>query len=371
MFSKKTILLFALACLSLSLQAQFFRFGNNMFGARDGGLTRAEIKLVPSSAVIGQQCAFVLEFEVPKNNIVEGLQVSGLPDTQDGAIEYLSSSFENLADGSTTNKNNIVKRFRLPIIFHKSYADKLEVHVTGNVGTRVERSGMSMSSFSGFQRRLRPLEINVNPLPEDGKPKDFCGAVGKSFALNAKLQPDKVHPGDLVTAHYEIRYDGYFPTNATPVITGLNEKDFTVYELKTQKVEEGLISWTQVLVPKSATATNSLTMSIAYYNLDRKAYDYVLKKIKPLEFVSTEAASTQNTSVIVTDEKGDKSVKLQSAAVSTMQVRFTPNDKSPIIATIPTTTSFKELSRYGNWIRISTPEVIGWIKSKKNISCSP
>ena len=362
MFSSKKIIWFIFACIALSAHSQIFRLNNRMFNSQ-GGITRAEIKLVPNPAVMGQQCAFVLEFEIPKNNIIEELRVLGMPETDDNAIEYLADGFENLVDGTTTNKNNIVKRFRLPVIFHKTHADVIDVTVSGNVGTRTERAGMSMSSFRGFQKSLPSLKVDVRSLPEENKPSDFFGAVGNAFSINTKLQPSKVHPGDLVTATYEIKYDGYFPTNAAPIITGLSERDFTIYELKRQQSGDGIIAWTQILVPKNATATNSLTVKVPFYNPEKEVYEEAIAHQKPLEFISTEAASTENTSVIVSDSKDDKSVKIQSGEILSLQIRFAPNEKSPIIATVPSTTPIKELSKYGKWIRISTPEAIGWIKN--------
>jgi hypothetical protein len=219
-----------------------------------------------------------------------------------------------------------------------------------------------MSSFYGFTKHLPPLETDIRPLPEEGKSKDFFGAVGFSFSVKAKLEPEKVHPGDLISASYEVKFDGYFPSNAIPVISGLSENDFTVYPVKLQSSGEDVIKWTQVLVPKSAAATNSFAVTIPYYDLKRKVYDSVSAKVKALEFVSEQAASTKNTSVIVSDVKEDDVSSVQSNKVDMLELRFAPNDNSPVIARIPSTAKITELGRYGKWIRLSSSEAIGWIK---------
>ena len=57
----------------------------------------------------------------------------------------------------------------------------------------------------------------VKPLPENGRHLDFTGAVGRKFQLSQKLIPEKVRPGDLVTAEYRLDYDGWFPSNTVRV----------------------------------------------------------------------------------------------------------------------------------------------------------
>jgi hypothetical protein len=366
MSCRNRLAFFAAALLSLFAQAQFFRFDNRSFSMGDGGISRAEIKLSPSAVVVGQQCAFVLEFEVPKNNIVEELRVSGLPQEDAASLEYLSRTFENLSDGATTNKKNVVKRFRLPLIFRKPFKGDLEVSVSGNVGTRTERAGMSMSSFSGFSKNLPVLKLDVRPLPETGKPENFSGAVGNSFAVTANLKPDKVHPGDLVTAFYEVKYDGSFPTNAFPSVSGLSENDFTVYDMKLSETGDGFAKWSQVLVPKTASATNSFDVSVAYYDISKGTYSFAATKTKPLEFISQEAASTENTSVIVSDSKDGNVVSGQNAAMASVGIRFAPNENSPVVKTVSSGVPMKKTGIWGKWIRIETPEAAGWIKKDGN-----
>ncbi len=61
------------------------------------------------------------------------------------------------------------------------------------------------------------VELEVKPLPVDGRPKDFAGAVGK-FKLSVSGRPDKVKAGDPVTMTVTISGQGNFDRIATPAL---------------------------------------------------------------------------------------------------------------------------------------------------------
>ena len=61
------------------------------------------------------------------------------------------------------------------------------------------------------------VELEVKPLPVNGRPKDFAGAVGK-FKLTASGRPDKVKAGDPVTMTVTISGQGNFDRITTPAL---------------------------------------------------------------------------------------------------------------------------------------------------------
>lgn len=61
------------------------------------------------------------------------------------------------------------------------------------------------------------VELEVKPLPVDGRPKDFAGAVGK-FKLTASGRPDKVKAGDPVTMTVTISGQGNFDRITAPAL---------------------------------------------------------------------------------------------------------------------------------------------------------
>ena len=307
----------------------------------------------PPSVVVGQPCAIVLEVDVDRKAAIDDVRVAGLPDGKDGLVAY--GEFENLADAPSATSGHVVKRMRIPARFLKPTRLELSLAVQGFV--RVVQGNTSFSH--NFGQRTAPFRLNVEPLPEQGRPKDFSGAVGTHFAMQQQLVPDKVRPGDLLTATYTLSFDGYCPSNAWPKVEGLSG-DFKTYEPKAIERTNRRVTWTQMLVPKTANATNSATVSINYYNTRTKRYETAQALPKKLVFLSSEAASTENISVTVTDAAEHAIPENANAATRPVELRFAPSDASPVIATLPPGTPVKKIAEWNGWQRVETPRAIGW-----------
>jgi tetratricopeptide (TPR) repeat protein len=62
-----------------------------------------------------------------------------------------------------------------------------------------------------------PLMLDVLPLPEEGKPADFSGAVGE-FALDVRAAPLEVTAGDPVTLTYTLHGEGELSSATPPTV---------------------------------------------------------------------------------------------------------------------------------------------------------
>jgi hypothetical protein len=76
--------------------------------------------------------------------------------------------------------------------------------------------GGRRASRSGDQPAPRP---DVQPLPEQGKPSDFSGAVGH-FTLEVRAAPLDVTAGDPVTLTYTLRGEGDLSSVVPPALSG-------------------------------------------------------------------------------------------------------------------------------------------------------
>ncbi|MGH8014954.1 MAG: BatD family protein [Candidatus Zixiibacteriota bacterium] len=74
--------------------------------------------------------------------------------------------------------------------------------------------------------RSQPVVLNVRPLPEKGKPKDFTGTVGK-FSITATIDKREVEVSQPLTAVFKITGVGNVKSVAEPTIPDL--QDFRVY----------------------------------------------------------------------------------------------------------------------------------------------
>ena len=343
--------------LSGSAQAQFFNFN---FGTKAGTDVKGRMVLEPSQVVVGEPCAFVVELDVAKDVGVEQLKISGMPDATGGAVEY-GEAFEPLVDGKPPAAGRVLRRFRISARFLEPHSSVVEATVSGMAVTRRSSRFGSSSFANSFSLRLKPLALNVKPLPEEGRPKDFSGAVGRRFRLKETFTPDRVRPGDLVRVTYTLSYDGYFPPTALPKV-GEWGKSFKVWDLKEKSRRPGEVVWEQKVVPEDTSATNGAFVSVEYYDLGAKKYT-VARAVRPkLAFISAEKASTENTAVTVAGEDGRKADDGTARAASALDVRFAPSESSPVLFRLPPGSSYEEVAKSGSWRRISSPRGVGWIR---------
>lgn len=358
---RSRLFLAALAVCALPVCGQWpsFAFRHPRMREMPQFTVKAKARCEPGTAVVGEPCAIILELDVDRKASVNDVHVGGLPDDKDGFA--VRGSPENLADGKSDTPGHIVKRIRFPVRFLKPDSREVSLTVEGMVGT--VQGGSSF--FSNFGTRPDPFRVDVQPLPQQGRPANFSGAVGRRFEMKQTLDRDQVRPNDLVTATYALKFDGYCPSNVYPNVEHLS-KEFKAYEPKEVTRTGRSVTWTQMLVPRTAQATNTALVSVNFYNPHTKRYEVARAYPLKLTFVSSEAASTENTSVAVTDGASQAAAYDEEGAAGSraLVLRFAPADASPVIATLPPGTPVKELDARNGWRRLETPRAIGWAKGR-------
>lgn len=63
----------------------------------------------------------------------------------------------------------------------------------------------------------KPAQLEVLPLPKEGKPENFSGAIGK-FTIETTVSPKKAAPGDPVTLKVVVSGQGNFDAMGAPVL---------------------------------------------------------------------------------------------------------------------------------------------------------
>lgn len=355
---RRTSFIFALLAVCASnAYAQFFSFPRSQrFQEMPQFTVTARAHAEPEKPVVGEPCAIILELDVDRKASLDQIRVGGLPEGKDDSIVY--GSLENLADGKSATAGHVVKRIRVPVRFQQPVSFEASLTVEGMVG--VVQGGSSF--FRNFGLRLDPFRIEAKPLPDHGRPANFSGAVGRRFEMKQKLDRDQVRPNDLVTATYTLTFNGYCPSNIYPNVEHLS-KEFKAYEPKEVERTDRRVVWTQMLVPRTAQATNTALVSVHYYNPHTQRYEVARAYPLKLTFVSTEAASTENTSVFVNDAVAAQKQSAGENAENANRLvvlRFAPSDASPVIAKLPPDTPVKELATWYGWRRLETPSAIGW-----------
>ena len=258
--------------------------------------------------------------------------------------------------------------YRVRTTFLEPGTNDVRIAVSGSYsGSYTVTNGNMISTGRVMNQSFRvvpqPLRVVVRPLPVNGRPLDYSGAVGRRFRLTQKLTPDKVHPGDLVTAEYRLVFDGYCPSNAEVRVDNLS-REFKAYEMKEISRDANSVVWRQMIVPRTTEATDSALVSFSYYDLQAKRYARTKAKPVRLTFVSADRASTENTKVSVAGDVPDGDRPGNVAEVSSMALRFAPSVNSPVVVTLPPGTEVRETCRWNGWRRVQSDRGAGWIEGR-------
>jgi hypothetical protein len=135
--------------------------------------------------------------------------------------------------------------------------------------------------FGGTERypvtlTSEPIQIEVLPLPEEGKPHDFAGAIGR-FRLEVTAVPNEVSVGEPVTVTMTIRGDGNVDTVTAPTLLGPLEQ-FKVYEPKALAASPaghpaGQKVFEQILIPLDASINSIPAIRFAFFDPSTSRYE--------------------------------------------------------------------------------------------------
>lgn len=131
--------------------------------------------------------------------------------------------------------------------------------------------------FNAFGSRRRPVEIQASPvmltvlpLPDDGRPADFSGAVGR-FTMQVGAAPTELQAGDPVTLRIAIHGDGNLADAQPPALT--NGEGFKIYDPQVADPEgNALRVFEQVLIPNDESVTGVPPVRFAYFDPEARAY---------------------------------------------------------------------------------------------------
>jgi tetratricopeptide (TPR) repeat protein len=131
--------------------------------------------------------------------------------------------------------------------------------------------------FSAFASRRRsvelrsdPVEVTVLPLPEEGRPPSFSGAVGQ-FEMSTAASPTEVTAGDPITLRTVLQGNGNLSDARPP--TPIGTAGFKTYDPQATDTPAGALRvFEQVLIPDDASATSIPSVSFSYFDPEARAY---------------------------------------------------------------------------------------------------
>jgi hypothetical protein len=161
---------------------------------------------------------------------------------------------------------------------------------------RVEGDPFTFFSRPGREQVLEtdPIEIEVLPLPSEGRPASFDGAVG-SYDMNARIDLDEVAALDPVTLTVTISGRGNI--SKVPAVELPELQDFRVYESGTStntSNQTGVITGRKtleyVLVPQAEGRRTIPALEFAFFDPESASYRVV--RTDPMTITVTEASAS-------------------------------------------------------------------------------
>lgn len=139
--------------------------------------------------------------------------------------------------------------------------------------------------FFGTERRPMdvrsdPLTLHVLPLPNDGKPADFSGAVGR-FTLDVTAAPTQLNAGDPITLRMNLHGTGSLTDANPPFVT--NTQNFRTYDARPAKADGALKAFEQVLIPNDARVHAIPPVRFSFF--DPRARQYRTVQSQPIALV--------------------------------------------------------------------------------------
>ena len=294
------------------------------------------VKPDKTSITVGDTFNFIVSLDVPRSCT---LSLSKFTPSNMGGFS-MEGRADNLPDARSSNTNNVVKRFAIPVRYDAPFSGKVTFDVGGMYETVIRSGGrgrsFSQSFSSGFSAKSTPIWMEVKPLPSDKKPADFTGCVGTSFAISQKADRYVVETNDVVVVTMRVDYKGYVPDGAVP---GEIEREGNAVYAKRYFVADG------------APSIDAATLS--YYDTAQRRYASVSSGVIPISY-SNKAEDVAETVVV------DKGGKKQEGDLVTL--RFAPRASARAVAKLDAAPgSLRVTEESGRWVRVDDGHHAGWV----------
>ena len=141
------------------------------------------------------------------------------------------------------------------------------------------------------------IPIEVLPLPEEGRPADFAGAIGQ-WSLEVTAKPTEVAVGDPITLTIKVSGNGNIDTVPAPKIGSLD--GFKTYDPTTKTTKDDLNTTgerivQQVLIPKNLEVKELAEVRLVYFDPVAKSYKIAVQS--PIKLVVKAGGGGQTTIV--------------------------------------------------------------------------
>ncbi len=167
------------------------------------------------------------------------------------------------------------------------------------------------TKYERFSTKSQPVELDIQAMPEAGKPADFYGLVGR-YTINATATPTKVNVGDPITLTIRIGGSPYLKPVQWPELEKVVGDKFKIpSEKASPTIENGEKVFTQTVRATSDAVTEIPALPLAYFDVDTGSYAVARSKPIPLQVAPTKVLT--NADVQGAMSSGPVSRQIQAA----------------------------------------------------------
>ncbi len=158
---------------------------------------------------------------------------------------------------------------------------------------RQKRRGSIFDDFFGrtqykrFIVKSKPLTLSVLPLPQQGKPAEFYGLVGR-YGISASASPTEVNRGDPITLIIKIGPNKYLKPVQWPTLEQIPEmaQNFKIpSEKSSPTMQKGFKVFTQTIRPSNNDVTRIPPIPLAFFDVDKGKY--IVAQTEPIKLEVT------------------------------------------------------------------------------------
>lgn len=265
---------------------------------------KLEIKLQRDNIYVGESVPCELIFSFDKSLAEQGFNLAQLiPETKKADDFDMPAFTEKPIIDTSSDPQRVLVKYSTAITPLKVGSYDLDFSAKGVFNRELRADDMmSMSIFdrmASFGSRQIPFEINmpskkieVLPLPEEGKPVNFTGAIG-SFSLDSvTVEPDALTVGEPCTIFVKIVGIGNFPRIQEPKLDARD--DWKTYKAKSSFTDEsnglsniGIKTFEYTVVPRKPDIPYAPEVLFNYFDPIGKRYVEVKSNPIPVSVAPT------------------------------------------------------------------------------------
>jgi hypothetical protein len=221
--------------------------------------------------------------------------------------------------------------------------DPLEMDVLAQIQRKVAKRNFNDPFFDSFFNdsflgntyqnvrktiRSNEIKINVKPLPENSRPKDFTGGVG-DFNVNASIDREQLKANEALTLRFSISGKGNIKLVEKPAVAF--PPDFEVYDPRTTdnivasaNGVSGTRNFEYLIIPRNPGKYKIKPITFSYFDLSSQSYKTITSQ--EFEIDVSKGDGRQGEIVASTDKEDFKYIGSDIRYIKTGQIKLSPVD---------------------------------------------